>query len=247
MLPQGALIAGASLIGAVTSLYSAKQQQKTANKQLSLAREQFNKQLEFYNKQFDFAKEQFNWYKQLQEEDRARWESIYGPIESNLSSFYSSLTPEQFAMPAVSQLRQALANVRDELAQKAARGQLTEGAAAQLQSQAALTSAEQVARVQAAAPLQVAAAQQSFLGLQPAPRMTSNPYAMSVMNALTQAGGWYGQQGALAMQNAQNAALAANQAWQGVGQALVGGLSSYIGLQQQQAMLDRLRLIGGTT
>lgn len=161
--------------------------------------------------QLDFAKEQYS-----------DWKSVYGPIQDNLSSYYSNLTPDYYAALGLEAFETERATAMDQLdTSLAQRGITNSGLAAELTSNANLNAATQRAQIRRAAPSQVATDQMNFLGV----GMNANP-APQVSQAL-------GDQATAARSRANSAASASGQAWgkaaSSVGSLLETGLSSYLG------------------
>lgn len=117
------------------------------------------------------------------------WQSIYGPIEANLSKFYASMTPESLAAQSISEYNKqneiAIKNTNEMLAQ---RGMLSSGAAAATKLTGELAGAEQRANIRATADEVVAAEQGRFLQI----GLGQNPgasYSQALQNkAITDAG-----------------------------------------------------------
>lgn len=161
--------------------------------------------------QLDFAKEQY--------ED---WKNVYGPIQDNLSSYYSNLTPDYYAALGLEAFETERTTSMNQLdTYLAQRGLSNSGVAAELKANAGLEAASQRAQIRRSAPAQVAADQMNFLGI----GMNANP-APQVANTLS-------QQAQSARSNANTAAAASGQAWgkaaTSVGSLLETGLSSYLG------------------
>lgn len=101
----------------------------------------------------DFARQQY--------ED---WQAIYGPLQQNLSSYYSNLTPAYYEATGFEAYQQewqaAEAETEMDLAQH---GLSNSGIATLLKSQANLNRATTRAQIRRDAPSQVAAQQQGFL------------------------------------------------------------------------------------
>ena len=92
------------------------------------------------------------------------WKDTYGPIEDNLAEYYNELTPGLRTMQGLEAFNkerdQALTGLRENLAQ---RGIQLSGIAAQTETNVAIESASERARIRAAAPMEVAKEKLSFL------------------------------------------------------------------------------------
>lgn len=99
--------------------------------------------------------------------DRERyeeWQATYGPLEDNLARYYNNLDPElrtTMGLEAYEREKDiALTQLRETLDQ---RGIGTSGIAGQLETEIALASAEERARIRADAPMETAREQAAFL------------------------------------------------------------------------------------
>ena len=105
-------------------------------------------------------KAQLDWEK----EQYAEWQETYGGIEDNLADYYKELTPTLRTMQGLEAFEKeknvAMTDLRENLAQ---RGIATSGISAQLETSVALESAAERARIRAAAPMETAREQLSFL------------------------------------------------------------------------------------
>lgn len=94
------------------------------------------------------------------------WKNIYGDVEKNLSSYYNDLSPELRTAQGLEAFERekevALTQLRSNLAQ---RGISTSGIAAQTETDIAIGSAEERARIRAAAPMEVAREKANFLSV----------------------------------------------------------------------------------
>jgi hypothetical protein len=161
--------------------------------------------------QLDFAKQQY--------ED---WKNVYGPVQDNLSSYYSNLSPDYYETLGLENFELERNNAMDQMdTYLAQQGLVGSGIATQLKATADLTAASERAKIRRQAPQQVATDQMNFLSI----GMNANP-APSVSSTLA-------DQAAGARQRANAAASASGQAWnaatQSVGSVVETGLSSYFG------------------
>lgn len=198
----GAVIAGtAAVAGAVISSNSAKKSAKTAA----------NAQ----NRSTDFAQQQYD-----------DWQAIYGPVQDNLSNYYSNLTPDYYEALGLETFELEKNNALDQLNQNLAQRGLTDsGVALQLKSDLNLAAASERAKIRRQAPAQVAQEQSGFLSV----GMRADP-APSLATTLN-------QNATTASAQAQNAAAASGSAWQsattqifsqeGLGGKAATGLSNY--------------------
>lgn len=190
-------VAGASVAGSLISSNASKKASKSASSADKAT-------LEFNQKQYD------------------DWKSVYGPVQDNLSSYYSSLTPDYYETLGLEafelERNSAMDQIETSLAQ---RGISDSGIASQIRSEADLGAATTRAQIRRQAPQQVATDKMNFLAV----GMNANP-APSVSKTLS-------DQAAGARQRANAAASASGQAWnsaaQSVGSLVETGLSSYFG------------------
>ena len=176
-MPAAAIGAVASVGGALISSSASK---SAANKASAAAKSE----LAFQQQQYD------------------DWKETFGDVESNLSDYYSNLSPDYYeaaGLQAFEQERKAqMTQLRENLAQ---RGLATSGVTAAVERADAINAAEQRATIRAEAPSKVAQEQSNFLqigmGLNP-----SASYAQSLA-----------QQTQLQQQQSAAASQAAGQAW----------------------------------
>ena len=139
-------IVGGAAIGVAGSIYSANKASKAAKragKQAAAADQA----------RMDFARER-----------QDEWEATYGATEDHLANYYETLSPTLRTVQGLEAFEKekdiALTNLRENLDQ---RGIGTSGIAAQQETDIALASAGERARIRAAAPMEVAKEQSSFL------------------------------------------------------------------------------------
>lgn len=185
------VVAGAGLVGAYSSAQSAKGAGRTAANAA-------NNQLEF---------------------DKARledWNSVYGPIQDNLSNYYSSVTPEHYASVGIENFEKARQQANDRMTEYLAqRGIQDSGLAASLKNQSEINAAETKATIRRDAPRLAAEDQSRFLQI----GLGQNP-ASSVSDTLA-------QQTAYSQQTANLAANAAGQAIASTGPAIGRAIDAY--------------------
>ena len=132
-------VAGAAVVGTVIGSESSKSAANKANRSSKNA-------LQFEQQQYD------------------DWQSVYGPIEQNLSRFYSTMTPESLVAQSIAEYNKqneiAIKNTNEMLAQ---RGIATSGTAASVELASQLAAAEQRSNIRASADDIVAAEQGRFL------------------------------------------------------------------------------------
>lgn len=166
-------IAGAAVAGSVISSQSAKKSSQAASKSAS-------NELEFNQKQYD------------------DWQSVYGPVQDNLSDYYSTLSPDYYATMGLEAFEKERTQAQEQLTTNLAQRGInpSSGLAMQLETNLDTQAAEKRADIRRAAPAMVAQDQQNFLSI----GMGRNPAA--------------GVAGTLANQTAynQNQANAANTA-----------------------------------
>lgn len=152
----GVVTAGAAVYGASKTAAVSKSTARKANK---IAQEEL-----------DFAQEQYQ-----------DWKDTYGDVQDNLSEYYTNLTPEFLEVQGLEAFEKekdlAMDKLRENLAQ---RGISTSGIAAQTEIMSSISSAEERARIRAAAPMEAAKQQLDFLSV----GMGNNP-AGNVGNVLS--------------------------------------------------------------
>lgn len=133
------VIAVGLIAGAAATAYGAYESNKTAKK----AQES---ELGFAQRQYD------------------DWQQIYGPIQENLSSFYSSLNADTFAAAGIESLETDFTNTMTRMQESfAQRGIDTSGISAGIERSNSIDLAKAKSEVRRNAPLQVAQMQQGFL------------------------------------------------------------------------------------
>lgn len=192
----GAVIAGgAALAGTVISSQGAKKSAAAASAASAESTE--------------FAKQQY--------ED---WKSVYGPIQNNLSSYYSNLSADYYATVGLENFEIERQNALEDLdATLAQRGIKNSGVATQLKTEERIDAAGQRAVIRRSAQDQVAQKQQSFLALGQGSNATGN--YQNVLNQNTSTAR------SLANTSAQAAGAAAGTAVTALGSLLQTGLSAY--------------------
>jgi type II secretory pathway pseudopilin PulG len=171
-------VAGATVVsGAMSS--------RSASKQADAASDASAAQLAFEQERYD------------------DWKAVYGPIQDNLSNYYSNVTPEYYAAVGLETFEQqyqtSLQRMDENFAQRGI--DPSSGIAASLETQAELGAAETRAAIRRDAPRQAAEDKSRFLQI----GLGQNP-ASSVSGALS-------QQAQVAQQNSLAAQQAAGQAW----------------------------------
>lgn len=100
----------------------------------------------------------------FEEQKYAEWKEVYGDIQSNLSSYYNTLTPDTYAARGVQEFKKAneleLEKINTTLAQK---GLMNSGTAAAVTLASGLNAAEQKATIRSTADDVVAAEKSRFL------------------------------------------------------------------------------------
>jgi hypothetical protein len=136
----------AAAIGVAGTVYSQKKASKAAKKANKQAMEAEDAKLDFE--------------KQIWQE----WQDTYGPIEDQLANYYETLTPTfritQGLEAHEKEMDIARKQIKETLAQ---RGIATSGIAAQTTTELEVASAEERARIRAAAPMEVAKEKLGFL------------------------------------------------------------------------------------
>jgi len=234
-------IVGSALLGVGASVYSgnkassaagkASQAQTTAsNNQAQTARDTAAAQLQASTDQLNFQKSQYN-----------NWQAIYGPVASNLSSFYQNLTADNLAASGIQNYEQQYAQHAQSLQRAFAQRGIDSTAQDALTQQADLARAQVAANIRTTAPGLVATAQQGFLDhnvTNPATTGVANSYTNKI-SALGSGGAGvqaaFGTQANLFGQQAAQANQQAMAGYRGAGQAITGGINSYMQYQAYQA------------
>lgn len=174
-------VVGGAAIGLAGTIYASKQSSKAAKRAGKQAADAEAARL-------DFEKQQWQ-----------EWQDTYGPMEDQLSAYYETLTPTfritQGLEAHEKEMNRARKNLNETLAQ---RGIATSGIAAQAETELAVASAEERARIRAAAPLEVAKEKLGFLqvglgmnpqeGMRNALSQTANRSATDARTAAQNAG-----------------------------------------------------------
>lgn len=140
-----AAVAGAA-IGVAGTVYASKKASSAAKKAGKAASNADAERLAFEREQW------------------AEWQDTYGGIEDQLAAYYETLTPTYRITQGLEahekEMNRARTKISENLAQ---RGIATSGIAAQLTTEMEVASAEERARIRAAAPLEVAKEKLGFL------------------------------------------------------------------------------------
>lgn len=139
-------VVGGAAIGLVGSIITSRSASSTA-------REAGDRASDAEQARLNFEREQWQ-----------EWQDTYGNIEDQLASYYETLTPSFRATQGLEahekEMNRALTNLRENLDQ---RGIGTSGISAQVETEFAVSGAEERARIRAAAPLEVAKEKLGFL------------------------------------------------------------------------------------
>jgi len=167
-------VAGAVVVGAGISAYSADKASKRADKAS-------DESIAFEQEKYD------------------DWKEVYGPLQDNLANYYENVSPDYYAATGLeafeSQYQTALTRMDENLAQRGI--DPSSGIAASLESQAELNAAETRASIRKDAPRQAAEDKSRFLqiGLGQNPGSSYSAALQNNANTLTQQAG-YAQQAA---------------------------------------------------
>lgn len=132
-------LAGAAVGGAAIASSSASSARKSA------ARSEAT--------QVAFAQEQYD-----------DWQEVYGPIQTNLSTYYSSLSPEYYEVQGLEAFEKEQTRANTQLDETLAQRGITDsGIAAQIETEQALSSAETRAQIRTQAPAVAAEEKLRFL------------------------------------------------------------------------------------
>ena len=139
-------LVGAAAIGVAGTIYASNQAGKAAKKAGKKAGDADAERMAFAREQYD------------------EWQATYGPVEDQLAAYYETLSPTLRTVQGLEafekEKNRALTNLNENLAQ---RGIATSGIAAQQNTEVAINSAGERARIRAAAPMEVAKEKLSFL------------------------------------------------------------------------------------
>lgn len=184
-------VAGATVVSGAMSSRSASKASKSAS--------------DSEGAQLAFAQEQYD-----------DWRNTFGPIQDNLSNYYSSITPEQYEAVGLEAIESEFTNVQRQAEQSLAqRGIQNSGLATALKKDIDIAEAEARATVRRDAPAMAAEEQSRFLQI----GMGSNPSG-SISQAL-------GSAAAGARQRSNVAAQSEAAAWGSAVNIIGTGLSDY--------------------
>lgn len=142
----------------------------------------------------------------LAQQQIAQWNRIYGPVEENLSNYYSKVTPDQVTSLGLQQVQQEFQNqMKQTQKTMAQRGVGATTAENQIMAGQRTDLAQARANVRLTAPAQLRAEQMSFLATGKGAQ--TNAYN-SMTNALSQQANVAGQQSAALMQGVGSLASA---------------------------------------
>lgn len=150
------------------------------------------------------------------------WQSIYGPVQDNLSNYYSNLTPEYYERQGLQAFAQERNNELSDLDTMIRQENLTGSAASELLRNESITNATGRASIRANSAANVANQQQAFLSIGLGSTAATN--YQSQLNSNTS----YALQQAAA--TAQAKAQTASAITTGVGSLLQTGIKSYFGV-----------------
>ena len=210
-----AAIVGSAAVGAISSTSAARSASKSAAAATSSADAAAQLQYEASSEQLAFSKQQYD-----------DWQSIYGPIQDNLSSYYKNLSSDTVASLGIQNIEKEYARSSQLLDQALAkRGLSNSGATTQSMTQ--LESARMLGRaeVQANAPMVTSQQHQGFLNA----GLGIQSQALSGINSA------YGNQISLLGQQAANATSQANNysnqaaaGYAGIGSSVGQGINTYM-------------------
>lgn len=210
-----AAIVGSAAVGAVASTSAAKKSSKAAQSATASADAAAQLQYEASSEQLAFSKQQYD-----------DWQSIYGPIQDNLSSYYKNLSSDTVASLGIQNIEKEYARSSQLLDQALAKRGITNSGATtqgitQLESARMLGRAE----VQANAPMVAAQQKQGFLSVglgaqQQATAGINSAYGNQI-NLL-------GQQASNATSQATNYSNQAAAGYAGIGSSVGQGINTYM-------------------
>jgi uncharacterized sporulation protein YeaH/YhbH (DUF444 family) len=195
------------IVSAATGVVGAVIGGNSANKAAGQASKSEAAQLEFAQQQYD------------------DWKAVYGPVQDNLSSYYSNLSPDYYEALGLEAFELERNNAMEQISTSLAqRGIKDSGIAAEINANADLSAASTRAQIRRQAPVQMATDQQNFLSI----GMNASP-APSVSQALN-------SQAVGARQRSNAASASAGQAWSSatssLGTLAETGLSHYLGKEK---------------
>ncbi len=132
-------IAGSAVLGAVVS-------SNAAGKATDAASKASQSELAFNQQRYD------------------DWKEVYGPIQDNLSDYYSNLSPDMYEAQGLEAFNAEYQKAQDAVATSLAQRGITDsGLSAQLEQQGAVSAAQSRAAIRMDAPAKVAELQSNFL------------------------------------------------------------------------------------
>ena len=210
-----AAIVGSAVVGAASSASAAKSSSKVASAATASADANAQLQYEASSEQLAFSKQQYD-----------DWQSIYGPIQDNLSSYYKNLSSDTVAALGIQNIEKEYARSSQLLDQSLAkRGLSNSGATTQSMTQ--LESARMLGRaeVQANAPMVSAQQQSAFLSAGLGAQSTA---ISGINNAYGNQISLLGQQAANATSQANNYSNQAAAGYAGIGSSVGQGINTYM-------------------
>ena len=212
---SGAAVVGAAAIGAGTSYMSSSK----ASKQADSARQSADAAAAL---QYEASMEQLAFNKQQYED----WQSIFGPVQQNLASYYKNLSPDTVASLGLQNIEQEYTRSTQQLDQALAKRGITNSGA----TEAGLTQLEQTrmlgrAQVRNDAPNIVAQQQANFLNIGMGQQ---SQLQQGINNAYTNQMNVHGQAYANQMGLASQQNDLAYKAAAGVGSSISSGINTYM-------------------
>ncbi len=230
---SGAAIVGAAAIGAGASITASSKASKSSSAALASADAAAQLQYEVSMEQLAFQKEQY-----------ANWESIFGPIQENLSNYYQNISSDSIASQGIQALQTSYAQSRQNLDTALAKRGITDSGAtvsglSQLESARMLGKAQ----IQSQAPMLAAQQQQSFLsgGLGQQSSLISG-----ISNAYGNQANMYGNRYTTGINQSNVYANQAAQAYSGIGSSIGSGINTYMNYQSNQALINSLGTNSGS-
>jgi len=156
----------------------------------------------------------------FQEQQYADWQSVYGPIQDNLSTFYQNLSADSLIASGLQEYGVQFAEQEKNIQRSFAQRGIDSPAQDFITSQAGLTQAENKAAIRNDAPLKLADAQQSFVS-----GNVRNPGAAGVSRSLQNQASFFGSQ-------ANRFAGQQQAGYQAAGTALNGAVDAYLSRPQ---------------
>lgn len=219
-------IIGSAVLGAAASTSAAKSSSKAAKSATASADAAAQLQYEASSEQLAFSKQQY--------ED---WQSIYGPIQDNLSSYYKNLSSDSIASLGLQNIEKEYSRSTQLLDQALAKRGITDSGAT-TQGMTQLESARMLGRAEVKTNAPMVAAQQQSAFLSAGLGQQSN-LQQGINNAYTGQISMLGNQAVNKLGQAQTYTQQAAAGYAGIGSSIGQGINTYMtynSLQNQNVL-----------